>query len=103
MLMLLTLVAVTQELRTLLDHRGAEAASALAAEREQAASNADEAAAAATSAAHAAASDALHASEVRSALLEGQLEALEAERDALQKQVRERSGGLSVQATVQCW
>lgn len=76
-----------QELRRQLDKQAAESSSALTAERLEAARKAEGSAAAAAEAAQAAAASALHAAEVRVALLEGQLEVLEQERDLLQQQV----------------
>jgi hypothetical protein len=80
--------ATPQELRQLLDKQAAESSAALSAERLEAAHKAEGSAAAAVDAAQAAAASALHAAEVRVALLEGQLEVVEQERDLLQQQVR---------------
>jgi hypothetical protein len=77
-----------QELRQLLDKQIAESSAAISAERLEAARKAEGSAAAAVDAAQTAAASALHAAEVRVALLEGQLEVLEQERDLLQQQVR---------------
>jgi hypothetical protein len=78
----------SQELRQLLDKQAAESSAAISAERLEAARKAEGSAAAAVDAAQAAAASALHAAEVRVALLEGQLEVVEQERDLLQQQVR---------------
>lgn len=74
-----------QELRQL---QSSASSAALDAQREAAAQQADQSAAAAAESAQAAAAAALHAAEVRAALLEGQVEVVEQERDALLKQVR---------------
>lgn len=76
-----------QELRQLLQQQSSASSAALDAERAAAAQQADESAAAAAESAQEAAAAALHAAEVRAALLEGQLEVTEQERDALLKQV----------------
>jgi len=81
-----------QELRALLHQQSTASSAALDAERAAAAQQADESAAAAAESAQEAAAAALHAAEVRAALLEGQLEAAEQERDALQQQVRRVKG-----------
>lgn len=83
----LFLVLTCQDLRQLLQQQSSETSAALDAERAAAAQRVDESAAAAAASAQAAAAAALHAAEVRAALLEGQLEATEQERDALQQQV----------------
>lgn len=77
-----------QELRQLLGKQAAESSAAISAERLEAARKAEGSAAAALDAAQAAAASALHAAEVRVALLEGQLDVVEQERDLLQQQVR---------------
>lgn len=76
-----------QDLRQLLQQQSSESSAALDAERSAAVLRAHESAAAAAESAQAAAAAALHAAEVRTALLEGQLEVTEQERDALQQQV----------------
>lgn len=78
-----------QELRQLLHQQSSASSAALDAERAAAAQQADESAAAAAESAQ----EALHAAEVRAALLEGQLEVAEQERDALQQQVSLGWGG----------
>lgn len=83
------LPSLPQELRQLLHEQSSASCAALDAERSAAALQAEESAAAAAESAQAAAAAALHAAEVRSALLEGQLDAVEQERDALQQQVRQ--------------
>lgn len=74
----------------MLQQQSTASSAALDAERAAAAQLADESAAAAAQSAQAAAVAALHAAEVRAALLEGQLDVAEQERDALQQQVRVR-------------
>jgi hypothetical protein len=76
-----------QELRQLLRQQSSASSAALDAGRAAAAQQANESAAAAAESAQEAAAAALHAAEVRAALLEGQLEVAEQERDALLKQV----------------
>lgn len=77
----------SQELRQLLHQQSSASSAALDAERSAAAQQADECAAVAAASAQAASAAALHAAEVRSALLEGQLDSMERERDALARQV----------------
>lgn len=76
-----------QELRQLLHQHSSASSAALDAERTAAAQQADECAAVAAASAQAASAAALHAAEVRGALLEGQLDSVERERDALARQV----------------
>jgi hypothetical protein len=87
-LCLLLVLGPLQELRQLLNQQAAESSAAISAERFEAARKAEGSAAAAVDAAQTAAASALHAAEVRVALLEGQLEVVEQERDLLQQQVR---------------
>lgn len=76
-----------QELRQLLEKQSAASSAALSNERLEAARRAEDSAAAAVVAAQEAAVSALHAAEVKVALLEGQLDVMEQERDMLLEQV----------------
>lgn len=79
-----------QELRALLQQQAADAAAAMAAEREAAAARADEAAAAAADASAEAAAGALAAAEARAAALEAAAHEAAEARQELQRQVRAR-------------
>jgi hypothetical protein len=83
----LLFVACVQELRQLLHQQSSASSAALDAERTAAAQQADECAVVAAASAQAASAAALHAAEVRGALLEGQLDSVERERDVLARQV----------------
>lgn len=80
-------LCLLQELRQLLETQSAASSAALSQERVEAARRAGDSAAAAVEAAQQAAASALHSAEVKVALLEGQLEVMEQERDMLQEQV----------------
>lgn len=76
-----------QEVRQLLQEQSSESSAAMDALRAATEAQAHEAAATSAETAQSAAAAALHAAEVRTALLEGQLDASEAERSELQAQV----------------